>query len=125
MSVVALEAQALRRCLTDGPVRLGTRFFAATAATVDAAWQLATAADLAVPEVPGRRTPAMRFGAWYTNRLIARCMSDITLFERFVRVTQLLEPPPTLFAPRWRAGSFCLSPPARLRDVRRPPRNPR
>lgn len=26
-------------------------------------------------------------------------MSDITLFERFVRVTQLLEPPSTLFAP--------------------------
>jgi 2-polyprenyl-6-methoxyphenol hydroxylase-like FAD-dependent oxidoreductase len=99
MSVVALEAQALRRCLADGSARLGTRFFAATAATVDAAWQLATAADLAVPEVPGRRTPAMRFGAWYTNRLIARCMSDITLFERFVRVTQLLEPPSTLFAP--------------------------
>jgi 2-polyprenyl-6-methoxyphenol hydroxylase-like FAD-dependent oxidoreductase len=99
MSVVALEAQALRRCLAQGPARLGTRFFAATAPTVDAAWQLATAADLAVPEVPGRRTPATRFGAWYTNRVIERSVSDIALFERFVRVTQLLEPPSTLFAP--------------------------
>ncbi|WP_192860204.1 FAD-dependent oxidoreductase [Mycobacterium sp. MS1601] len=99
MSVSALEALALRRCLLEGPARLGPRFFAATVKIVDNVWQISTGADLAVPEVPGRRTPATRLAGWYTNRVIARCPSDLVVHEQFVRVTQLVDPATALFAP--------------------------
>lgn len=99
MSVAALEALALRDCLRAGDDQLARRFFAATSETINTAWQLATGADLAIPEVQGRRTPATRLLGWYTDRVIARCASDLVVHEQFVRVTNLLDPPTRLMRP--------------------------
>ena len=55
MTVAALEAAVLRDCLCRGDRDLSRRFFRAAAKPIGTAWRLALAADLAVPEVPGRR----------------------------------------------------------------------
>jgi 2-polyprenyl-6-methoxyphenol hydroxylase-like FAD-dependent oxidoreductase len=53
MSVAALEAIALRRCLARGDRRLARRFFRAAGKVVAPAWELAVGGDLALPEVEG------------------------------------------------------------------------
>ena len=59
MTVAAAEAVALRDCLERGGRDLARRFFSAARAPIDHAWQLSVGADLALPEVEGRR-PAAR-----------------------------------------------------------------
>lgn len=99
MSVAALEAKALRECLGEGTSQLSRRFYAATARPIDTAWQMATGADLSIPEVKGTRTLATRMAGWYTQRLVAACVTDVTVYETFSRVAHLLEPMSTLMTP--------------------------
>ena len=53
MSVAALDAIALRRCLRGGEQDLPARFFRASAKTTAVAWRNAISADLSLPEVAG------------------------------------------------------------------------
>jgi 2-polyprenyl-6-methoxyphenol hydroxylase-like FAD-dependent oxidoreductase len=99
MSVAALEAIALQKCLRDGDDQLARRFFDATLDTISAAWQMSTGADLAVPQVKGRRTPATRLSAWYTGRIAARCATDLSVHEQFFRVVNMLDRPSRLMSP--------------------------
>ena len=99
MSVVALEAAALRRCLAEGDDQLSRRFFSAAAKPVNMAWQLATGADLSIPEVVGKRTMMTRFTEWYTDRVLAASTSDLQVHESLSRVANLLDPPSALMAP--------------------------
>jgi 2-polyprenyl-6-methoxyphenol hydroxylase-like FAD-dependent oxidoreductase len=99
MSVAALEAVALRDCLRRGTSDLSSRFFRAAAQPIGAAWQLAAGADLALPEVQGRRSAAVRLGNWYTERVLAAAESDTVVTERFLRVTNFVDPPLRLLHP--------------------------
>jgi 2-polyprenyl-6-methoxyphenol hydroxylase-like FAD-dependent oxidoreductase len=99
MSVVALEAAALRQCLADGDTQLSRRFFTASARPISMAWQMATGADLSIPEVDAKRTLATRAMAWYTDRVLAACASDLRVMEQFSRVANLLDPPSALMSP--------------------------
>jgi hypothetical protein len=53
MSVAALEAMELRRCLARGDRRLARRFFGAAGKVAAPAWDMAVGGDLALPEVEG------------------------------------------------------------------------
>jgi 2-polyprenyl-6-methoxyphenol hydroxylase-like FAD-dependent oxidoreductase len=99
MSVAALEAVALRDCLREGDTALSRRFFQAAKKPVSAAWNLAAGADLALPEVPGRRTPAVRASGWYTDRLLTAASTDPAVAEQFFRVTNMVDPPTRLLTP--------------------------
>jgi 2-polyprenyl-6-methoxyphenol hydroxylase-like FAD-dependent oxidoreductase len=99
MSVAALEAAALRDCLRRGGGDLSRRFFRAAARPIGAAWQLAAGADLALPQAQGRRSVATRVGNWYTERILAAAESDVVVVERFMRVTNLVDPPARLLLP--------------------------
>ena len=57
MTVAAVEALALRDCLSRGTNDLCRRFFTAAAGPIRQAWQLSTGSDLALPE---RRVPRCR-----------------------------------------------------------------
>ena len=57
MTVAAMEAEALHRCLTAGADGLTRRYFHAAAKIVGNAWQLAAGGDLALPEVEVRGPP--------------------------------------------------------------------
>jgi 2-polyprenyl-6-methoxyphenol hydroxylase-like FAD-dependent oxidoreductase len=62
MTVAALEALALRNCLSRGTKNLPPRFFRATAKPIGQAWQLAAGGDLSLPEIQG--TPGCSTGTW-------------------------------------------------------------
>jgi 2-polyprenyl-6-methoxyphenol hydroxylase-like FAD-dependent oxidoreductase len=99
MSVAALEAVALRDCLRRGEGDLSKRFFRAAKQPIGAAWQQAAGADLALPQVQGRRSVAMRLANRYMERVLAAAESDIVITERFFRVTNLVDPPARLLHP--------------------------
>lgn len=65
MSVAALEAVQLRRCLERGEQRLARRFLCAAGKVVDPAWEMAIGGDLALPEVAGHRPVAVRIANAY------------------------------------------------------------
>ncbi len=99
MSVAALDAAALRKCLRRGVGDVAPRYFRATAKSIGVAWQIAAGSDLAFPEVEGRRTPSMRMTSGLVDRIQAACESDAVVGGQFFRVTALLDPPARLLNP--------------------------
>ncbi|MGH3752588.1 MAG: FAD-dependent oxidoreductase [Pseudonocardiaceae bacterium] len=104
MSVAALEALALRGCLRGGTHRLAARYFRAAAKIVDSAWDISVTGDLRLPEVVGRRTLKVRLINAYLPHLHAAAAVDPRVGAAFLRVTNLLSPPPRLLSPTllWR-----------------------
>lgn len=97
MTVAALEAEAL----AQGRSRLTPRFFARA---YDAAWQTAVGAELAFAEIESPRPPLIRFLNWYITRphRAARCDAQVSI--AFLKVINMLVPPPSILHPRilWR-----------------------
>jgi 2-polyprenyl-6-methoxyphenol hydroxylase-like FAD-dependent oxidoreductase len=100
MSVAALQARALRTCLRRGDRGLARRFFRAAARPVGTAWQLATGADLALPQVEGARPLPVRLVNAYVARVAVAAEHDPVVAERFLRVSSFLMKPPALMSPR-------------------------
>jgi 2-polyprenyl-6-methoxyphenol hydroxylase-like FAD-dependent oxidoreductase len=99
MTVAALQALALRRQLRRDPNPEPRRWFRAVAAVVDSPWQVAVGADLAFPDVAGRRTAQVRMVNSYLPRLHAAASVDPELGAAFVRVLGLLDRPQGLLRP--------------------------
>ena len=104
MSVAALEALELRRCLEEGEQRLAQRFFRAAAKAVDHAWEMAVGGDLGLPEVEGHRSLAVRLTNAYVERLLRVAEHDPVVAGAFNDVGDLLAPPSAVMRPRvlWR-----------------------
>ncbi|MGW5017002.1 NAD(P)/FAD-dependent oxidoreductase [Streptomyces cacaoi] len=100
MTVAALEAEALESCLRSGLPGLPRRYFARAARAVAPAWELARAADLAVPEVPGRRPPLSGVTGRYLDRVLTAAHRDPGLAALYVRVVSMLTPRSRLVHPR-------------------------
>jgi hypothetical protein len=99
MTVAALEAMALDRCLRHGSHNLAPRFFRAATKPVSAAWQLAVGGDLALPEVEGPRPLPVRVINRYVDRVQAAAETDPVIAERFVKVAGFSYPPASLLNP--------------------------
>lgn len=99
MTVAALEALTLQRCLRRGEDDLARRYFKATAKTVGVAWKLAASAELSLPEMEGRRPLSVRVVNNYVDRLLTVAESDVYVTERFAKVIGLIDPPSSLFHP--------------------------
>jgi 2-polyprenyl-6-methoxyphenol hydroxylase-like FAD-dependent oxidoreductase len=116
MSVAALEAIELRRCLERGERRLAKRFFRAAANVVKQAWDMAVGGDLALPEVPGDRPVIVRLSNAYMERLLRVAEDDPIVAAAFGDVGDLLAPPQEVMRPRivWRVlRASRAKPPAR------------
>lgn len=100
MSVAALEAIELRRCLGRGERRLAHRFFRAAGKVVDQAWDMAIGGDLALPEVEGHRPLALRVTNAYVERLLRVARHDPIVAAAFGDVGDLLAPPTEILRPR-------------------------
>lgn len=99
MTVAALQALVLNRCLRADAQRLAARYFAAAAKPIGVAWQLAAAGDLNLPEVQGPRPLSMRLINKYVDRVQAAAETDTVIAERFAKVAGLSNPPSSLMAP--------------------------
>lgn len=100
MSVAALQAQALRRCLTNGGTDdLARRFFKAAAKPTGAAWMLAAAGDLAYPEAMGRRDLQVKLSHLLEKPLLTAAETDIEVYSQVLRVSAFVDPPSSLLFP--------------------------
>jgi 2-polyprenyl-6-methoxyphenol hydroxylase-like FAD-dependent oxidoreductase len=99
MTVAAAEGLLLRRLLDGDPARLRQRFFRGASDIVDGPWSIAVGTDLRFPEVPGRRSPKVRFVNAYVHRLHAAAQRDAVLGTAFLRVLNLVDPPHRLLRP--------------------------
>ncbi|MEU8798621.1 FAD-dependent monooxygenase [Spirillospora sp. NPDC048819] len=99
MTVACLEAEVLCRCLDAGPRGLTRRYFRAVAKALNDPWRMAVAADLSMPEVEGRRGPAVKVMNAYVDRVQAAASRDADVAEQFFRVVGLLDPPAALMRP--------------------------
>lgn len=99
MSVAALEAAALAECLEDGLEDLPRRFHRKAAKVIDTPWRLAAGADLAFPEVEGERTRVGKVVGRYVAGVMRAATHDEKVCLALIKVTNLLEPPSTLFRP--------------------------
>jgi len=100
MTVAALQAKALRKCLQHGTAGLARRYFRAAAKPISAAWQLSSGGDLNLPEVEGPRPLSVRVANRYVDRLQRTAESDTVVAEQFVKVTGLIDPPARLLHPQ-------------------------
>jgi 2-polyprenyl-6-methoxyphenol hydroxylase-like FAD-dependent oxidoreductase len=107
MTVAALEALALRNCLSGGTTDLPRRFFRATAKPIGQAWQLAAGGDLSLPEIQGTPPLSTRLLNGYMDRLLTAAEYDTAAFEQFLKVAWLVDAPIRLLRPSmmWRAAS--------------------
>ena len=99
MTVAALEALALleeSRAELDG---LAKRFFARAATIIETPWTIAVGEDLRYPEVEAPRSPAVKFINWYIGKVHIASRTDTVVCNAFHKVSNLLEAPPSLFAP--------------------------
>ncbi|MCW2547667.1 MAG: hydroxylase [Mycobacterium sp.] len=99
MTVAALEAEILQRCLHQGTDQLQRRYFRAAAKSIGNAWQLATGADLSLPEIDGPRPVSVRFANEYVKRVQAAARSDALVARRLARVIGLIDAPSRLLRP--------------------------
>jgi 2-polyprenyl-6-methoxyphenol hydroxylase-like FAD-dependent oxidoreductase len=100
MSVAALEAETLERCLAGGLEDLPRRFYRRVSKVVDIPWKLAARADFAHPGVTGRRTLTTGIVNWYVGHVRRAISRDEEVCRAFTMVTGLLVPPGTLFRPK-------------------------
>ena len=101
MSVAISEAAALGQVLDQhGLDQVGPQFFQRTRRTIDAAWAMATGADLGHPAVPGPRPVRWRLMNAYVNRLLRVAHDDPVVAQAFMAVNGMAAPPQHLMRPR-------------------------
>jgi 2-polyprenyl-6-methoxyphenol hydroxylase-like FAD-dependent oxidoreductase len=101
MSVAISGATALGQVLDQhGLDHVGPQFFQRTRRTIDAAWAMATGADLGHPAVPGPRPVRWRLMNAYVNRLLRVAHHDPVVAHAFMAVNGMVAPPQHLMGPR-------------------------
>ncbi len=108
MSVAAIEAQTLDRCLREqemfagnnGVVGFTQRFQQAIARDIKTPWLLSTGEDLRYPGTKGKRSLSIRLLNRYMRRVIELTASDQCVAATLLRVRNLLKPLSALFQPR-------------------------
>jgi 2-polyprenyl-6-methoxyphenol hydroxylase-like FAD-dependent oxidoreductase len=99
MTVAAVQAVELDRCLRHGSTNLAARYFRAAAKPIGVAWQLAVGCDLTLPEVEGPRPLSMRLTNKYVDRVQAAAETDTIIAKRFLRVAGFRDSPASLMLP--------------------------
>jgi hypothetical protein len=100
MSCAALQAVALQKVLAEGTADLARRFFAKAAKVVDTPWAIVVGDDLRMRETMGPRGIKVSFINWYISKLHRAAHRDPVAAEAFLRVANLLAPPPSILYPK-------------------------
>lgn len=108
MSVAIREAQVLGDVLDRHRLdRVGPRFLREAMRDVDAAWLMATGADLADPAVEGPRPVSWRVVNAYMNRLLPVAHRDPVVANAFLEVTAMVARPQRIMRPRIAVRVLC------------------
>ncbi|OBA62505.1 2-polyprenyl-6-methoxyphenol hydroxylase-like oxidoreductase [Mycobacterium sp. 1100029.7] len=99
MSVAAGEARILHDWLARGDAQSPRRFFGLCANTIGVAWQTAVASDLALPQIAGNRTVAVRVRNALVARMVTAAQSDPVMAQRFLRMMNMVGPRAELIRP--------------------------
>src|SRR5262249_30583338 len=99
MSVAALQSEALEASLAAGGVS-ARDFFARAAQVGDLPWGIALGSDLRIPATKGPRSKGVAFINWYMAKLHRAAQTDPTAALAFLRVANLIAPPPSIMHPK-------------------------
>ena len=99
MTVAAMEAATLRDMLRNGSPPGPHKYFRRIAKVIDTPWEINVGADLAFPDVPGRRTVKVRMVNTYLPALHAAASIDSSLARAMVRVIGMVDQPEGLLRP--------------------------
>jgi len=106
MTVAALEAQVLHRCLAESQnpanemKNVRDKYFKSTAGIVKAAWGMATGADLAYPQLDAPRPLGSGAVNRYIGNLISLTCYDQDILTVWNQVTNMQRPLSALFSPQ-------------------------
>ncbi|MDY7089874.1 MAG: FAD-dependent monooxygenase [Actinomycetota bacterium] len=103
MTSAALHASALSEYLRGEPdlSKPARSYFQDVKVVVDAAWQVSTMADLALPHVDGPYPKGYKAIQWVTGLIFKASMRDHSVSRRLGQVTTMLEHPSALARPRF------------------------
>jgi len=99
MTTAACEAEIIDELLPAGVDGIAKKFFQRAGKLLDSPWQIAAGSDLNYPEVEGKRDPSLKLINPYMSRLLKATSSDPVVNLAFQKVTNLIEPPASLFHP--------------------------
>lgn len=99
MTVAAMEAATLRDMLRTGSPPESHQYFRRIAKVIDTPWEITVGADLAFPDVPGRRTVKVRMVNAYLPALHAAASADSSLARAMIRVIGMVDRPEGLLRP--------------------------
>jgi len=100
MTSAALQADLLARHLAGADHGdLARRHFREVARAVDVIWKLAAGEDFRYPEVRGPKMAGTDLGNRYVSMIHRAVMRDERVYDAFLSVLNLLEPPEILFRP--------------------------
>ncbi len=100
MSAASQQAVALEESLSANGDVSARDFFQRAAKVVDNPWSMAVGADLRIPETVGPRSAGVNFINWYIGKLHKAAHRDPEAALAFLKVANLLAPPPTIMSPR-------------------------
>lgn len=104
MTVAALEALVLHECLGEGAEQLTRRFFKRVSQVVDIPWNITVGTDRRLMEPDRPVPPPARFINWYMGKLHLAARRDPAAALAFLKVTNLMAPPPSVLHPRLALG---------------------
>jgi len=100
MTVCAMEAMALERCLRAHALERAARQFRRTVGRiVEFPWLLITTEDFRYPQTVGKRPPGVDFINWYTRKVHELTVNDPAVLLTLLRVMQMEQHPMTLYRP--------------------------
>ena len=106
MTSAALQAVELDALLSERSTLEGIAkdFFKRAAKVIDTPWQLAVGEDFRFPQTTGPKPPGTDFINQYVAKVHRVTLHDEVVGEAFLKVMNLMAPPPSLFHPRivWR-----------------------
>ena len=100
MSSSALQALELGKALDGRTTGVAPDFFKRASRVIDNPWSIAAGADLRMPEAVGPRNAMVGFVNWYMAKLHRAAHRDPELAKAFIRVANLLAPPPSVLHPK-------------------------
>ncbi|WP_433378931.1 FAD-dependent oxidoreductase [Actinoplanes sp. CA-142083] len=110
MTSAMLHASALSEYLRGDPdlARPARSYFADVKVIVDAAWQVSTMADLALPHVDGPYPRGYKAIQWISGRIFKASMRDQRVNQQLGKVTAMLAHPSALAEPRFLARALAI-----------------